>query len=232
MKIAMWSGPRNLSTAMLYAFGNRPEFAAWDEPFYGPYLKATGIAHPMRKEVLSTHETDENLVADRIRGEIPDGKKHFYMKHMGFHMCDGFPLDWAKDCVNVHLIRHPARVIASYTAKRKNPTLQDIGFQQQTEIFEQFPGPVIDSFDIRENPEHMLKKLCGTIGLDWDPGMLSWPAGPKPFDGVWAPHWYKSVHDSKGFAGKEGAIPALTGESAALLEQALPFYEQLEAKKL
>ncbi|MBT8458912.1 MAG: HAD family hydrolase, partial [Boseongicola sp.] len=100
------------------------------------------------------------------------------------------------------------------------------------EIFEQFPGPVIDSFDIRENPEHMLKKLCGTIGLDWDPGMLFWPAGPKPFDGVWASHWYKSVHDSKGFAGKEGAMPALIGESAALLEQALPFYEQLEAKKL
>ncbi|NNJ66474.1 MAG: HAD family hydrolase [Boseongicola sp.] len=232
MKIAMWSGPRNLSTAMLYAFGNREEFVAWDEPFYAPYLKATGISHPMRDEVLSAHETDANLVADRIRQDVPDGKKHIYMKHMGFHMCDGFPLDWASDCVNVHLIRHPARVIASYSAKRMNPTLQDIGFQQQTEIFDRFPGPVIDSYDIRENPERMLKKLCETIGLDWDSRMLSWPAGPKPFDGAWAPHWYKSVHDSNGFAGKEGDLPVLSGQSATLLEQALPFYRRLEAKKL
>jgi hypothetical protein len=232
MKIAMWSGPRNLSTAMMYAFGNREEFAAWDEPFYAPYLKVTGIDHPMRDSVLQAHETDPEKVADRIRGDVPDGKKHWYMKHMGFHMCDGFPLDWALGCVNVHLIRHPARVIASYSAKREDPTLQDIGFKQQTEVYAKFPGPVVDSDDIRTDPEGMLKKLCKVISLDWDPAMLAWSAGPKPFDGAWAPHWYKSVHNSKGFAGKEAELPALTGKSAELMEQALPFYKDLEAKKL
>jgi len=232
MKIAMWSGPRNLSTAMMYAFGNRPEFAAWDEPFYAPYLKATGISHPMRKEILATHETNANRVADLISGAAPDGKKHWYMKHMGFHMCDGFPLDWADGCVNIHLIRHPARVIASYAAKRDNPTLQDVGFKQQTEVFERFPGPVIDSDDIRRDPEGMLKKLCESIGLAWDPVMLSWQSGPKPFDGAWAPHWYKSVHDSKGFAGKEGDLPTLNSHAAAVAGQAMPFYGHLEAQKL
>ena len=232
MKIAMWSGPRNLSTAMMYAFGNREEFAAWDEPFYAAYLKTTGIDHPMRDAVLLAHETDPEKVANCIRGDVPGGKKHWYMKHMGFHMCDGFPLDWAVDCVNIHLIRHPARVIASYSAKRENPSLQDIGFKQQTEVFANFPGPVIDSDDIRADPEAMLRKLCEVINLGWDPAMLTWSAGPKPFDGAWAPHWYKSVHNSKGFAGKEADLPALTGRSAELLEQALPFYRHLEGKKL
>ena len=232
MKIAMWSGPRNLSSAMMYAFGNRADFASWDEPFYAPYLKTTGISHPMREAVLSAHETNADLVAARIEGAVPNGKKHWYMKHMGFHMCDGFPMSWANNCVNVHLIRHPARVIASYAAKRENPTLQDIGFKQQTEVFKRFPGPIIDSDDIRSDPEGMLKKLCKTIELGWDPAMLSWPTGPKPYDGAWAPHWYKSVHESKGFAGREGDLPYLAGQAAVLSEQALPYYRLLESQKL
>ncbi len=147
-------------------------------------------------------------------------------------MCDGFPLGWASDCINIHLIRHPARVIASYSAKRENPTLQDIGFRQQIAIFERYPGPVIDSHDIRENPEKMLRQLCATIGVEWDPAMLSWPKGPKPFDGAWAPHWYKSVHESSGFAGSEGVLPNLAGDAAELLEKALPYYRRLEAQKI
>ena len=232
MKIAMWSGPRNLSSAMMYAFGNRKDFAAWDEPFYAPYLKFTGIAHPMRDTILKAHEADPTAVGRCISGVVPDGKKHWYMKHMGVHMCDGFPLGWASDCINIHLIRHPARVIASYSAKRENPTLQDIGFKQQIDIFERYPGPVIDSHDIRENPEKMLRQLCATIGVEWDPAMLSWPKGPKPFDGAWAPHWYKSVHESSGFAGSEGVLPNLAGDAAELLEKALPYYRRLEAQKI
>ena len=179
MKIAMWSGPRNLSTAMMYAFGNRPDFAAWDEPFYGAYLAATGIDHPLRDTVLAAHETDPQRVAQAISDHPLDGEKHLYMKHMTFHMCPGFPLDWAEDCVNVHLIRHPARVIASYMAKRENPTLDDIGFRRQVEIFDRFPGPVLDSADIRADPAGMLGKLCDIIGLSWDPRMTSWSAGPR-----------------------------------------------------
>lgn len=217
---------------MLYAFGNREDFTAWDEPFYAPYLKATGIDHPMRDTILADHETDAEKVASRIRSAAPPGKKHIYMKHMGIHMLDSFPLDWASDCANIHLIRHPARVVASYSAKRDEVTLQDIGFKQQTEIYNRFPGPVVDSYDIRLDPERMLKKLCSIIDLDWDPAMLAWPKGPKPFDGAWAPHWYKSVHDSNGFAGNEGPLPVLEGPSADLAEQALPYYDQLAVLKI
>jgi len=227
MKIAMWSGPRNLSTAMMYAFGNRVDFAAWDEPFYAAYLKATGIDHPMRDEVLAAHETDAAAVAAACAGPVPDGKAHWYMKHMGFHMEPDFPMDWAEDCVNVHLIRHPARVVASYVVKREQPTLRDIGFEQQVEVFERFPGPVIDSADIRRNPEGMLKRLCAEIGLAFDPAMLAWAAGPKPFDGAWAAHWYGAVHRSTGFAGDEGDLPKLDGDAAQLVAEAMPHYEML-----
>ena len=228
MKIAMWSGPRNLSTALMYSFGNRADFAAWDEPFYAPYLKATGINHPMRDAVLSAHETDAQRVAETIN----TASGNLYMKHMGFHMEPDFPMEWASECVNIHLIRHPARVVASYAAKRENPTLRDIGFEQQVDVFEQFPGPVIDSADVRHDPNGMLQKLCAEIGLAFDPAMLNWPAGAKPFDGAWAPHWYNAVHKSTGFAGAEGPLPDVTGEAADLVHAALPFYRELAEKAL
>lgn len=222
MKIAMWSGPRNLSTAMMYSFGNRADFQAWDEPFYAAYLKATGIDHPMREAVLAAHETDPNSVAAKTK----ELSGNWYMKHMGFQM-DGFPMDWAANCVNIHLIRHPARVVASYAAKRENPNLRDIGFEQQVEVFQQFPGPVIDSADVRRDPKGLLQKLCAEIGLIFDPAMLDWPAGPKPFDGAWAAHWYGAVHKSTGFAGEEGPMPEVSGKAADLVQSALPFYREL-----
>lgn len=232
MRIAMWSGPRNISTAMMYAFGNRQDFAAWDEPFYAAYLVATGIDHPMKAEVLAAHEADPAKVAAACAGEIPGGRKHLYMKHMPFHMVQGFPLDWASQCVNVHLIRHPARVVASYVAKREDPTMQDIGYERQSELFERLPGPVLDSADIRNDPGGMLGKLCEIIGLDFDPAMLEWPAGPKGFDGAWAPHWYGAVHRSTGFAGPEGPLPVVEGDLAELVEAALPHYQAMAARKI
>lgn len=232
MRIAMWSGPRNISTAMMYAFANRADCAAWDEPFYAPYLAETGLAHPMAAEILAQHETNPDIVAQRCLGPIPGDKAHFYMKHMPLHMLPQFPLDWADSCVNVHLIRHPARVVASYSAKRENPTLADIGFAQQVAFFQRFPGPVLDSADIRENPAGMIQALCAEIGLPFDPNMLVWPAGPRSFDGIWAAHWYHQVHKSTGFAGAEGPMPALEGENAALAQAALPYYQALAAQKL
>ena len=231
MKIAIWSGPRNLSTAMMYAFGNRSDCAVWDEPFYAPYLAVTGLDHPMRDAILAAHETDPAKVAARCAGAIPDGKRHFYMKHMPHHMVDGFPLEWAKDCINIHLIRHPARVIASYGAIRDEMTLEDIGFVQQTQIFDQLGGIVIDSADIRADPKCMLSKLCETIGLEFDPAMLTWPAGGHKDDGIWASHWYGAVHQSTGFAGAEGPLPDVS-ESQDILDAALPHYERLAAQKL
>ena len=232
MKIAMWSGPRNLSTAMMYAFGNRPDFAVWDEPFYALYLAQTGADHPMAAEIIAAHEADPTIVSQRILDTNKAETPHFYMKHMPHHMTCGVPMDWAKTCVNIHLIRHPARVIASYGAKRSDITDDDIGFRQQATLFDQIGGLVIDSADIRQDPENMLKKLCLSINLPFDPAMLSWPAGPRADDGIWAAHWYNAVHKSTGFAGAEGPLPNLTGRDLNLLENALPYYEKLAAHKI
>ena len=232
MRLAVWSGPRNLSTAMMYAFGNRRDFAAWDEPFYAPYLQATGIDHPMADRIMASHETSPLAVAARCIGPVPGKKPHLYMKHMPHHMIDGFPMHWAESCHHVHLIRHPARVIASYSVKRENPTLEDLGFQQQTAIFDRFGGVVIDSHDIRANPERAIATLCAALGLPFDQDMLSWRAGSRAFDGVWADHWYGAVHHSTGFAGVEGPLQDLHGEAADLLAAALPHYEAMAARKL
>lgn len=232
MRIAMWSGPRNLSTAMMYAFAARPDFAVWDEPFYAPYLLHSGAEHPMREEILLGHENDPNLVAATCKGTVPDGMPHFYMKHMPHHMLPDFPLEWAGDCVNVHLIRHPARVIASYAAKRQSMTAEDLGYARHLEIFQRFPGPVVDSSDIRTNPRATLARLCGDIGLEFDPAMLRWEKGPKAYDGVWASHWYGAVHDSEGLeAAVAGPLPEVHHHKP-LLEELLPMYEEMAARKL
>ena len=229
MRIAMWSGPRNLSTAMMYSFGNRADFSVMDEPFYAAYLAATGDHHPMGVEIMEAHETDPNKVS--LTCQRP-GTPHLYMKHMPHHMVGGFPMDWAKDCVNIHLIRHPARVIASYTAKREAPTFEDIGFGQQTALYDKIGGLVIDSADIRADPEGMLRKLCEAIDLPFDPAMLHWPAGARPEDGIWASHWYGAVHKSTGFAGAEGPLPKLSEADQPLLGQALPHYKTLYNQRI
>lgn len=229
MRIAMWSGPRNLSTAMMYSFGARADFAVMDEPFYAAYLHRTGADHPMRDEILQAHETDPNKVSLDCKRT---GTPHLYMKHMPHHMVGDFPMDWAEDCVHVHLIRHPARVIASYTAKREAPTLDDIGFVQQAHLFDALGGIVIDSTDIRADPVKMLRKLCSAIDLPFDPAMLHWQPGPRAEDGIWAQHWYHAVHQSSGFAGAEGVLPVLEPTMTKLLDQAMPFYEKMKENAL
>jgi len=230
MRIAMWSGPRNLSTAMMYSFGNRPDFVAVDEPYYAAYLAATGLDHPMGDEIMQRYETNPDWIDLYCRYDY--GPQHIYMKHMAHHMLDGFSLDWAKNCVNVHLIRHPARVIASYAAKRDSPTLDDIGFAQQLRIYEELGGLVIDSTDIRADPEGMLRKLCDAIDLPFHNSMLQWDAGPRDYDGLWAAHWYGAVHKSTGFAGSEGELPKLDPHQTELMEAALPYYELMAALKI
>jgi hypothetical protein len=233
----MWSGPRNLSTAMMYAFGARADFAVVDEPFYAAYLDRTGLDHPMRDQIIMSQPTDPNQVAALLTGPIPDDRPHFYQKHMTQHVITGIPRDWFGKVRHVFLIRHPARVVASFGAKYDNPTLADIGFTQQTEIFDDLTVRgikplVIDSADIRDDPRGMLIRLCDALGLPFDPAMLLWPKGGHPADGIWAPHWYGAVHASTGFAPAEGPLPNLQGAAAALVEQALPHYQQLEALKL
>lgn len=221
----MWSGPRNLSTAMMYSFGNRDDCTAIDEPFYAAYLAKTGLDHPMRDEILKSQPTDINTA---IAG-LTQPKGLQYEKHMTHHMLPEFPKGWMSDVQNVYLIRHPARVIASYQAKRENPTLDDLGFTQQLDLFEAFGGTVIDSADILENPQVALEGLCRSLAIGFDDSMLTWPKGPKSFDGIWAAHWYGSVHQSTGFAGTEGPLPRLEGAAADLLAAALPIYQKLKS---
>ncbi len=237
MRIAMWSGPRNLSTAMMYAFGNRADFSVIDEPFYAAYLALTDLDHPMRDQILSSQPTDPKLVETGLSGPVPEGRDHYYQKHMTQHMVPGIPRGWMADVAHVFLLRHPARVVASFAAKYEAITFEDIGFEQQVELYDQVcelgqKPLVVDSFDIRQNPENILQTLCENLGLMWDPNMLNWPSGGHQSDGVWAAHWYESVHRSTGFAGPEGALPALDPSGQALVEAAMPFYERLRGERI
>lgn len=237
MRIGMWSGPRNLSTAMMYSFGARTDCAVIDEPFYAAYLAQTGLNHPMRDRIMATQPQNPSAVVDDLLGPIPDGKSHFYQKHMAQHMIPDMPRDWIFGLTNIFLIRHPARVAASFSAKYDNPGLADIGFVQQVELFDMLRAGghapvVIDSADIRHAPERMLRALCAAIDLPFDPAMLSWPKGGHVRDGVWAAHWYAAVHGSTGFAAAEGPLPWLDGKRAELAKAAMPAYAHLGDYKL
>ena len=233
MKIAMWSGPRNLSTALMYSFAARPDCAATDEPFYAAYLRATDIDHPMRDQVIASQPTDPAEVAAFCTGPNPDGRPLWYQKHMTMHMVPAFDRGFLRKLTNAFLIRHPAHVIASYARKREAPTLNDIGFVQQALLFDQVAQmtgsapPVIRAEAIRANPRAALTGLCIDLGIPFLATMLAWPPGPKPHDGVWAPHWYGAVHKSSGFEDPEGPLPDLPPAYQRLADQALPHYERL-----
>ncbi len=229
-RIAMWSGPRNLSTALMRSFGNRSDCFVWDEPFYGAYLHLTGIEHPMRDQILAACENDWRLVRDACLGRERDGKSVFYQKHMTHHMVPGIDREWLGQVSNVFLIRHPARVVASYAAKREDPTLADLGFVQQVELFElasqSGDALVVDAEDILRDPRAMLGLLCARLGLEFEEGMLSWPAGARLDDGVWGKHWYGAVERSTGFAAPKNEYLGNI-EMQALVEQAIPYYGRL-----
>ena len=238
MHLAVWSGPRNLSTALMYSFAARGDCAVWDEPFYAAYLAATGIDHPMRDEVIAAGECDPQKVASACVGPIPGGASLFYEKHMTLHMIPAFDRSFMRECVNVFLIRHPARVVASYSRQRASVTLDDIGFTQQADLFDEvaaFNGltpVVVDSSEIRADPGGVLARLCAAIGIEYTERMTRWPAGGHPSDGVWAPHWYEAVHRSTGFESAEGPLPNLTGDAADLAALAMPSYERLRARAI
>lgn len=236
--IAMWSGPRNVSTALMYSFAQRRDTAVWDEPYYAAWLTATGQDHPMRDAILAAGPTAPTDVAARIPAAP---KPVFYQKHMAHHMLPAFDLDaWFDRATHAFLIRPPAAVLASYAAKFEAVSLDLIGLPQQIELFDRAadrlgaPPPVIRGSDIQRAPEAALKRLTGALGLEFDPAMLAWTPGPKPYDGVWASHWYDKAWASDGFvaAPASDAAPALPARLADIARAAAPLYRRLEAYAL
>lgn len=244
IRIAMWSGPRNLSTAMMRAFENRPNCVVSDEPFYAAYLAATGLVHPMQDEVLASQPNAWQDVAAQLAGPPPreagkDDAAVWYQKHMTHHMLPAFGLEWTEGFRHAFLIRNPARVLASYVAKREEVALSDIGLVRQVELFDRFSDaagaapPVVDSDDLLRDPEGVLRKLCAALAIPFDPAMLRWPKGRRASDGVWAPAWYASVEQSTGFAVQSGAeLPSLPDHLQSIAEAARPYYERLAAHRI
>jgi hypothetical protein len=238
IRIAMWSGPRNISTAMMRSFASRPDCAVIDEPFYAAYLAASGLAHPMRERILASHENDWRIVAKDLTGPAPDGRRVYYQKHMTHHMLPGIGRDWMRHCRHAFLIRHPARVLASYARKRDAVTFADIGFAEQWELFQaacDLSGetpPVVDADRLLADPRAVLESLCAALDIAFDERMLSWSPGLRATDGVWAQHWYDAVAGSTGFEAARPA-PVLTEPALQAIEaQAMPIYDKLAAHAL
>ena len=238
LRIAMWSGPRNISTAMMRAFENRPDTEVWDEPFYGHYLYKTGIPHPGADEVIADQGTDWKDIAGRCLGDPPGGSPIFYQKQMTMHLLPGMERDWIRGLTNCFLIRRPNEVVASYGRVRSDVTFDDVGFRQQAELFDyvikvtRAMPLVIDSRDFLMNPEPMLKAICQRLGIAYRSEMISWPPGQRDSDGVWGPHWYDSVWRSTSFEPYTEKNPQLEPTLHAVAEESEPYYQALYQHRL
>jgi Sulfotransferase domain len=238
LRIAMWSGPRNISTAMMRAWGNRPDTFVCDEPLYAHYLLATRIAHPGADEVIEHHESDWRKVAAWLTSPVPEGKAIFYQKHMAHHLLPNIDRGWLEHLTHCFLIREPGAMLTSLLHFLPQPTLADTGLPQQVEIFEWVrrttgrTPPVIDARDVLRDPRRLLGLLCERLGVPFLESMLNWPPGRRQTDGIWAKHWYAAVEKSTGFqpyVAKDEPVPA---ELAELHKQCIALYEQLYEHRL
>ncbi len=229
--ICLWSGPRNVSTALMYSFAQRADIRVVDEPLYGHYLRVSGAMHPARDEIMAAMNCDGNAVMRRLiaqQGDEPS--RRLFLKHMAHHLV-GLDLGFLQETCNIFLIRNPEEMLPSLTVQLPRATLSDTGLKRQWELFEslrnsgQAPA-IVDSRLLLLSPKKVLQQLCKHLGLDFEPRMLHWEPGPRPEDGVWAPHWYHAVHQSSGFAPyrPKGDFPEALLE---LLAECKPWYERL-----
>jgi hypothetical protein len=228
----MWSGPRNLSTALLRSFGARADTVVIDEPLYAHYLAVTGLDHPGRDGVLASQPNDWETVAAQLIGRLPAGRSVYYQKHMTHHLLPDVGRAWIGRLANAYLIRDPALVATSYAKVRSVPTLADLGYVQQAELFSRYGGPVVDAVDLLRDPPGVLERLCAALDIPFDRAMLSWPPGRRDSDGVWAPYWYAEVERSTGFgqyAERKSDVPE---HLRALVEDARPYYEALAEHRI
>src|SRR3954452_2155115 len=230
--LAMWSGPRNISTALMRSWENRPDSRVVDEPLYAYYLDQTGLNHPGREEVIVAGETDWKLVVAELTAPPEHGV--YYQKHMTHHLIPQLPRDWISSLTNVLLIRDPVEVVASYVRSRADVVAADIGLVQQTELYDLLGEavPVIDSADFLRDPEGYLRWLCDFAGLPFTDAMLSWPAGPRDSDGVWASYWYDAVIASTGFEPYRSREVSLDGAALRAAEESRPHYARLHAVRV
>ena len=238
LRIAMWSGPRNISTAMMRAWENREDTVVVDEPLYAHYLKVTGVDHPGKEQVLASQSTDWRVVTAALTGGIPGDKPIWYQKHMTQHVLPDMSLDWLAGLTNCFLIRRPEEVVASFTIQRPDASAWELGFEQQGRIFDHVSArlgaapPVIDAEDVLKGPAATLRTLCVQLGIPFSERMLHWPPGPRASDGVWAPHWYHAVERSTGFEPYRPRVTHLSPFQARLAELCRPYYARLAAHRL
>lgn len=235
-RIALWSGPRNLSTALMRSFSSRADCVVSDEPFYAAYLSGNDLAHPGRDEVIASQPADWRVVARQItEGPAPLARPVWYQKHMAHHMTAEMIGPWLDRLENAFLIRHPARVIASYRKVYPHMTLAETGLPWQARLFERIrslrgaPPPVVDAAQIRARPEATLRALCAALDLPWEDAMLRWPAGPHPQDGVWAKHWYEGTWNTTGFVAEPETEAEPARPDVPFYDEALAIYESLRA---
>ncbi len=237
-RIAMWSGPRNISTAVMRSFENRKDTLVIDEPFYAYYLNETGLNHPLREKVLASQSIDWDEIVSQLNGEIPKEKTIFYQKHMVHHIPSFNKISWLKNFKNCLLIRHPKQVIISYSKKSKINSISDLGFVQQVELFEKvksltgsYPA-VIDSKDILLDPKSYLSKLCDYFDISFLEEMLSWPIGRRKSDGIWGSHWYKNVINSNGFIQYKEPEESIHQDDMRFYKDSVEHYNYLSSYKL
>jgi hypothetical protein len=233
LRLAVWSGPRNISTAMMRAWESRGDCAVVDEPLYAHYLEHTGLDHPGSEAVIAAGETDWRKVAARLTGSVPDGKAIWYQKHMTHHLLPHIGREWLGGLTHVFLIRDPREVLLSYIRSRPSVTAEDIGVVQQLEIFEHVQSacgvspPVIDAGEFLKAPEAHLRALCANLGVRFTPRMLSWPPGPRESDGVWAPYWYNAVLRSTGFERYRVRDRQVPEEFQRIIDAVMPAFDAL-----
>ncbi len=238
LRLAMWSGPRNISTALMRSWDNRPDATVTDEPLYSHYLAVTGKPHPGAAEVIAAGETDWRRVAAALTGPVPGGKPVWYQKHMTHHLLPHIDRGWLAGVTNCFLIRHPREVLNSYAKVVAEPTDEDTGFPQQLDIFNWVRDRtgstplVVDAADVLRDPRRLLGLLCDAVGVPFTDAMLSWPPGPRRTDGVWAKYWYKEVETSGGFRPYSPRGEPVPERSRGLYERCLACYEALYDQRL